>query len=353
MKNYYNILEVDEDSSREEIKKSYRRKAKQFHPDTNRDNPDAEKKFKEISEAYEILSNDTKRQQYENRRHGGFTNPFNMHHSSSNDNIFESIFNNMGNRRTQQVNRDSSINLTISIEQAFSGIKKNIRYNKTVICKDCNGSGSEGNKERAKCYDCNGTGSIEQSLHSFMRFSMSCEKCNGTGFIIKNICKKCSGNGYKIETVEKKINIPSGTRPNIQIRIKNEGNEYQKGKFGDIIIFVQMYRHNFYNIKNNDIYVNYIIPFHIYLTGGIIEIPTLHGVEKVSMNKKNQNNMRIKSKGFPLRNGSKEFGDQIVMFEIEIPEKIPEEIVKKMKELMNTGKETYPNYNVLLDKNRI
>ncbi len=351
---YYEVLEVNKNATADEIKKAYRRLAMQHHPDRNGDDKEAEHRFKQINEAYDVLKDEQKRAAYDRFGHSAFQNggagqgfggfEFNMGGGFSD--IFEDIFNEfMGGGRTNSANsrrsqgirgNDLKINLTLTLEEAFEGVHKQIKVPTMEKCSDCNGFGTVDGKEPPICPVCNGTGKI-RTQRGFFMMEQTCHNCNGLGRAAKDKCKKCKGQGrVKFEkTLE--VNIPKGIEDGSRIRLTGEGEVgLLGGANGDLYLFISVKQHKTFMRKGNDLLMNLPISMICAALGDEIMIQTLDGEEKLKIPEGTQpdTQFRLKGKGMPVMQSSK-FGDLYINVNVEIPTKLS----KKQKELLKQIKD--------------
>lgn len=352
-RDYYEILGVNKNSSADEIKKSYRKLAMQYHPDRNPGDKQAEAKFKEATEAYETLKDDQKRSAYDRYGHQAFENNgygggggYNSAGFDFND-IFSS-FSDMfgdggGSRQNKSMSRrgsDVRYNLTISLEEAFNGLVENISFSIPCKCESCNGSGSANNQAPIQCNNCGGSGKI-RAQQGFFIVERPCTSCSGSGQIIKDPCKKCNGQGRVNREKTLSVKIPAGVDEDSRIKVAKEGEAgIRGGGNGDLFIFISIKDHQFFQRKENDLYFEMPLRFTTAILGGELEIPTIDG-GKVKINIKegtqNGDQFRLKSKGMTVLNSGGRRGDMYVKFNIETPIKLSQEerdIIKKLDELM-------------------
>jgi len=351
-KDYYEILGVSRNATKEEIKQAYRKLAMQYHPD--RAPPDKKKeyeeKFKEISEAYAVLSNDEKRAQYDrfgSTGAGGFTqedifrnadfSDFEDIFGSSFDEIFENIFGrrtykHRDYRREGDIGEDLEYDLSINLKEAAFGTEKEIRFFHNVKCPYCNGSGSR-NGRVVTCDKCHGRGVIQVHKRTgFITFTSvsTCPKCNGKGFLIEDPCFMCKGTG-KIKKEEViSVKIPGGVENGDRLRIPGQGN-YGKDRQGDLYIKINIIEDNFFRRKGDDIYCNIKIPFTLAALGGKIDVPTLNGTAVLAIPEGIQHGTVLRMKGLGIHNErTGNVGNQYVVVEIVIPENLN----KRQRELL-------------------
>lgn len=349
-KDFYEILGVDRSATPEQIKKAYRKLAVQYHPDKNPGNPSAEAKFKEIANAYEILSNPQKRESYDRYGHGafqgagaggfqgagqGFHDPFEVFrdvfggHGGS---IFENFFGSGRNADGPNSGADQHLELTITLEEAAQGTTKEIRYKRHVRCNKCSGSGSAQGSDVIKCKKCAGHGKVMMS-HGFLNIMQACPDCHGRGQSIKNPCQACHGQGTQVETTTLKLKIPAGIESGVQLRSPDQGDAGPwGGPFGDLYTHIAIKNHPFFQREGTHLYCTVSIPFTLAALGGSIEVPGLS--DKVSLKipegTASGTVFRIKGHGMcSLRSSQK--GDQLVQIQIDVPKKLNAEQKKHLE----------------------
>ena len=348
-KDYYKILGVDRNSTKEEIKKAYKNLAKKYHPDLNK-SPDASEKFKEINEAAAVLADDQKRTQYDQygttadqfRGFEGFDFSDFMSDVGSNfdfDSIFESFFGGRSpfgsRRRTHRRGADLRYDMEIALEEAFTGTVKHIVVPRLEQCTKCHGSGAESESDIVNCPNCNGSGMQRRTQRTpFGIFSTTttCGKCHGQGKYIKNECAVCDGTGVVKKTRKLEIKIPAGAEEGTNLRVTGEGEAGEKGaEPGDLYIIIHVKEHEIFERHGDDIYAKIKIPFAVAALGGEIEVPTLDGNAKLKIPAGTQSStiFRMRDKGVPYLHGHGQ-GNQNVEVIIEVPEKLS----KKQKELL-------------------
>jgi len=338
---YYEILGVDRDADADQIKKSYRKIAMQCHPDRNPGNKEAEDLFKEAAEAYEVLSDQEKREIYNRYGHEGLSGA-GYHGFSGFEDIFSSFgdvfgdvfgFNTGRNRsRTAaRVGADLRYNLQISFMDAALGTSTEIELDKYTACPGCQGSGCAPGTAPQACSRCSGRGQVTQSS-GFFSISTTCPQCNGRGTVIASPCKQCYGEGRVITTKTVQLKIPAGVETGSRLRLRGEGGEGEYGgPCGDLYVFIEVKPHELFERKEDDVYCHIPITFAEAVLGGSIEVPTLTGKEKIKIPKGTPNGkvFRLKGKGIPhLRNYGR--GDQL----IETVISVPESITKRQEELL-------------------
>lgn len=322
--NYYEALGVDRSASKEELKSAYRKLAMQFHPDKNIGDKDAEEKFKTISEAYEILSNDDKRSQYD--RFGTVNN--NGSHNFSRD-PFADMFGNLGdifgqtfgvhNGGFNRVHRGMDLRSDITIEfmEAINGVDKIIDINKHSTCDVCNGSGSKPGTGVSACKYCGGTGMFV-TTQGPVRMQSTCPHCQGQGQVITNPCSRCNGSGLMIITKKLNVHIPAGVDNDSKLKISGEGDIIKNGAPGDLYVIIHVKPHKYFVRSGLNILYTKEISFVQAALGDEIIIPTLTGEQSILIMKGIQNDDRISIEGGGIKHGS-QCGNQIVQIKIKTP----------------------------------
>ncbi|WP_300463750.1 molecular chaperone DnaJ [Desulfobacula sp.] len=342
-RDYYEILGVAKDVSKQELKKAYRKLAIQYHPDKNPDDSVSEDKFKEASEAYEVLSDDSKRQIYDQFGHRGLEgaghsgpNGFEDIFSSFGD-IFEDFFGfGSGGGRGSRVQRGSDLryNMTIDFMEAAFGTEKTISIPKLETCKACHGSGCEQGTSPETCSQCHGSGQFIQS-QGFFKVKTTCPYCKGKGTIISNPCGKCRGAGRVEITRKVQVKIPAGVDVGSKLRLSGEGEAppSPEGTSGDLYVVINVKPHKFFQRDNTDIICAIDISFIQAALGDEISIPTLVGEEKFKIPKGTQYGdvFRLKGEGIAsLRTGQR--GDQIIKVIIKTPTKLNQKQIALLKQ---------------------
>ncbi len=349
-RDYYEVLGVSKNASLEEIKKAYRKKAIENHPDKHKGDSKAEEKFKEINEAYSILSNQSKRSAYDNFGHqgadsagsGGFgfdmggQNPFSdfFDDAFSGDSIFENIF---GGGRQSRRNRtpkgnDLRYEYEISLEDVYHGKSAEITFNKKSVCDECGGSGARKGESPVDCHHCGGTGQIRQNRGIFS-ISSTCPHCKGEGKIIKNPCHKCKGQGVVYKKKQLKIKIPAGIDSGHSIKITGEGEAVRGGESGDLYLAISLKKHATYTREGNDLHASLPITIPQAVLGDKITFSTLSEKKiqiKIPAGTQNDTILRVKGEGMPSLN-SGYFGDLFLKVRVIVPTK-PKDSVKKLYE---------------------
>ena len=354
-KDYYEILGVDRDASQKEIKKAYRKLAKKYHPDMNKDDPDTSDKFKEISEAYEILSDPDKRERYDRYGHSGINdNDFNFDDFAQGgfggfDDIFDMFFGGRGGRRRgPRKGSDLQYRLEITFEEAAFGAKKEITIPRTETCQTCGGNGAKPGTDVKTCPKCNGSGQMRVSQRTpFGQFTQTktCDRCGGSGKIVKTPCPDCNGTGKQRRHRNLTVNIPEGVDNGTRLRMTGEGEAGDKGApSGDLYIIIKVKEHDIFDRKGDDIYCEVPVNFVQATLGDEIKVPTLDGKVKFTIPEGTQpgTTFRLKNKGIPHLNGHGR-GDEYIKTKVVIPKHLSQEQKDLLKEFAElSGDEINP-----------
>ncbi len=340
-RDYYEVLGVDATASEEEIKKSYRKLAMQYHPDRNPGNREAEEKFKEAAEAYEVLSDAEKREIYSRYGHEGL-NGVGYRGFSGFEDIFSSfgdIFGDVfgfkrGHSRTRtgaRAGADLRYDLAISFMDAALGASTEIRIRKRIPCASCRGTGCAPGTSPQVCTLCQGRGQVTQSS-GFFSISSTCPQCQGQGGMITTPCTECSGRGKAVEEKTVQLKIPAGVETGSRLRLRGEGEEGEYGgPSGDLYVFIEVEKHDLFERNGDDVLCRVPISFVQATLGGTAEVPTLDGSEKLKIPRGTQSGrvFRLKGKGIPHLRGYGR-GDQL----IETVVSIPTGLTKRQEELL-------------------
>jgi len=362
-RDYYEVLGVAKNASDEEIKKAYRKLAIKYHPDKNPDDKSAEDKFKEAAEAYEILSNNEKRQRYNQFGHagvGGASGGGHGHGGMNMDDIFSQfgdIFGGAfgfggggGNRGGRRMNRGSNLRVKVklNLKEIANGAEKKIKVNKYVSCKTCSGSGAK-NGQYDTCKQCNGTGAItrvQQTILGAMQTQTTCNACSGEGRIVRDKCNTCHGDGIVREEEIITMNIPAGVAEGMQLSMQGKGNAAPRGGInGDLLIVIEEEDHADLKREGNHLIYSLNISFPDAAMGTSVEIPTIDAKAKIKIDPGTQSGkvLRLKGKGLPDINAYGR-GDLLVEISIYTPTNLSSD-EKKILEGFRESKNFQPNPN--------
>lgn len=350
-RDYYEVLGVEKTATADEIKKAYKKKAIQYHPDRNPDNKEAEEKFKEAAEAYGVLSDPDKRSKYDQFGFDGLNSAgggSGFGGGMSMDDIF-SMFGDIfsgggfggfggfggGQSRSRSGERkfkgaDVRIKVSLTLQEISTGVTKKFKIKKLVPCTHCNGTGAENGSGTETCPDCNGTGTIikiQQSIFGMMQTQAVCPRCNGEGKIIKNRCPHCSGDGvvYGEELVE--VKIPAGVADGMQLVVEGKGNAGKHNGYpGNLLIVIEEQEHKDLIRDENDLIYNLLLTVPQAILGGTVEVPTIDGAVKLKIEPGTQPGkvLRLRDKGLPILHSSRK-GDMLVNVSVYIPESLSKE----------------------------
>lgn len=353
-RDYYEILGVSKKASKEDIKKAYKELAKKYHPDVSKEK-DSTEKFKEISEAYAVLSDDSKRNTYDQFGHTGFDQRYTQEDifKGFDFGIFDEIFGSRGfgrgfgdfsdvfesffwsPRQRERRGSDLRYDLDVSLKEAAFGTTKTVNINKLEECETCNGTGSKDGK-LDRCETCNGHGVITKTSRiAFGTFTTTttCNKCHGTGKVIRNVCNSCNGTGIKKLKKELEIKIPAGIDNGSSLRLKGQGNSIKGGKSGDLYIVINVEENEFFKRQENNIYVKIPITISQAALGTKIDVPTLDGDVEMKIPPGTQSGTLFRLKGKGIKNDYNGIGDQFVEVNIIMPSKLNKKQVELFREL--------------------
>ena len=360
-RDYYEILGVDKNASKDELKKAYRKMAMQFHPDRNPGDKEAEEKFKEAAEAYEVLSNDEKRANYDRFGHDGVKGGFGSTGFTDINDIFShfsdifsgsSIFDDFFGGGTQRTRRrrgtgtagsDLRVNLKLSLAEIATGTSKTIKIKKHVTCDVCKGTGAESGTSLKTCPACNGAGEVKQISRSiFGQFVniTTCHNCNGEGSVIDTPCKKCRGDGRYHSEVKIKIDVPAGVHEGSYMTLRGQGNAGKRGgEAGSIIVVFEEISHDYFSREDDDVIYNLFITYPQAVLGAEVEVPTLTGKAILKVEPGTQPGKLLKMKGKGIKHlNSPGIGDQIVKVNVAVPHKVnskEKELLQQLSEMPN------------------
>lgn len=373
-KDYYELLGLQKGATDVEIKKAYRTLAMKYHPDRNPGNAEAELKFKEVTEAYEVLKDSQKRAAYDRYGHaafaqgagagaggfGGFNFDFGGGSGAGFGSIFEDIFSEFmgGARRSRQQEgvrgADIRYDLEITLEEAYKGLTKEIEIQTAVRCEDCHGTGAAEGSKAETCDTCHGTGRVRRQAGFFIE-ERTCPTCNGTGKVIKNPCKKCGGTGKISQKKVLEVTIPAGIDSGNRMRLAGQGEAGMNGgPNGDLYIFVHIKPHPIFKRDAANLYCTVPLSMTTAALGGEIDIPCIDGSsEKVKIDEGTQSGteVRLRKKGMTMLQ-SKSVGDLFVRFTVETPTKLTDKQKELLKQFAEESKESSPQSTGFFEKLR-
>ena len=356
-RDYYDVLGASKNATADELKKAYRRKAKELHPDRNSDNPNAEAEFKEVNEAYEALKDPDKKAAYDRFGHAAFEGGMgggqrggHGDFSSAFSDVFDDLFGDfMGGQRgggRQRASRGSDLryNLRVTLEESYSGAQKTINVPTSVSCDECNGTGAENGAEPQTCPTCSGMGKV-RAQQGFFTVERTCPTCSGMGQIIKNPCKSCGGTGRTERDRSLSVNIPAGVETGTKIRLAGEGEAgLRGGPTGDLYIFIDVREHALFQRDGAQLYCRVPVSMASAALGGDIEVPTIDGGRsrvKIPAGSQSGRQMRLRGKGMPaLRGGG--VGDMFIELAVETPVNLTSRQKELMREFDDLGEHNSP-----------
>lgn len=368
-RDYYEILGLDRNATEADIKKAYRKLAKQYHPDMNPGDNEAEHKFKEVSEAYEVLSSPEKKAKYDQFGHAAFGNGagaggFDGFDGFDMGDIFGSVFGDifgggMGNRRRNGPMKGADIRASVqlSFKEAAFGIAKEIQVSLWESCETCHGTGAKPGTHAETCKHCGGTGQVKYTQSTFLGSMTSvktCDVCHGEGKVVKDPCHTCSGRGKVRRTKTIQVDIPAGIDHGQSIRIQGKGEPGEKGgPNGDLLITVYIKEHSIFERRGNDVYCEIPITFVQAALGADLVVPTLDGNVQYTIKEGTQTGtvFRLKGKGIPNVRNPKIRGDQYIQVKVDVPTKLNEKQKKMLQEFANiSGDEFYQQRKGFFEK---
>ena len=367
-RDYYEILGLAKGASQDEIKKGYRQKAKELHPDRNSDKPDAEEQFKEANEAYEVLKNGDKKAAYDRYGHaafegsaggagrpggqGDFANAF--------SDVFDDLFGGLrggggrgGGRQQATRGSDLRYNMAISLEQAYEGLqKRSISVTTTVSCAPCNGSGAAAGTTPSTCGTCSGMGKV-RAQQGFFTVERACPTCSGSGQVIKSPCSSCHGAGRLEKDRSLSVNIPPGVETGTRIRLSGEGEAgIRGGSQGDLYIFIEVNKHTIFERESTNLFCHIPVSMTSAAMGGDIEVPNIDGGRsrvKIPTGSQSGRQMRLRGKGMPaIRGGS--LGDMFIELQVETPVNLSQRQKELLKEFDELAVNNSPESQGFFDK---
>jgi len=367
-RDFYDVLGVDKSASADELKKAYRTKAKELHPDRNSENPKAENQFKEVNEAYNALKNPEKKAAYDQFGHaafdggmgGGQRGGFARHgeFSSAFSDVFDDLFGDFmggergGGRRRATRGSDLRYNLQVSLEDAYAGSQKTINVPTSVSCTDCSGTGAESGAEPQTCPTCSGMGKV-RAQQGFFTVERTCPTCSGMGRIIKHPCRACGGAGRVEKDRSLSVNIPAGVETGTKIRLTGEGEAgLRGGTTGDLYIFVEVLDHPLFQRDGMHLFCRVPVSMAAASLGGDIDVPTIDGGRsrvKIPAGSQSGRHMRLRGKGMSaLRGGGK--GDMLIELAVETPVNLTVRQKELMREFDTLGEHNNPESSTFFSK---
>ena len=365
-RDYYEVLGVAKGASADELKKAYRQKAKQLHPDRNSDNPDAESQFKEVNEAYEALKDPEKKAAYDRFGHAAFDGgmgggprgagqgDFASAFSDVFDDLFGDFMGGRGGGGRQRASRGSDLryNMRVSLEDAYEGVQKTINVPTSVACSTCSGTGAEGGAEPTMCPTCSGMGKV-RAQQGFFTVERTCPTCSGMGQSIKNPCTSCSGAGRVEKDRSLSVNIPAGVETGTRIRLAGEGEAgLRGGPTGDLYIFIEVAEHELFHREAQNLFCHVPVSMADAALGGDIEVPTIDGGRsrvKIPAGSQSGRQMRLRGKGMPaLRGGG--HGDMFIELAVETPVNLTSRQKELLREFDKLSEDNNPESSSFFSK---
>ena len=341
---YYEVLRVERTATKVEIDRAYRKLAIKFHPDSNRDDPEATAKFKECSEAYEVLSDAEKRQMYDQYGHDGVngTHQFNDFEDIADafGSMFGDLFGGGGRRGGRRVRRGADLrcNVTLTLEEAARGVEKDVAFRRRVACEMCGGDGAAPGSEPVTCNTCGGRGQVIQQA-GILRMQTACPDCGGAGKVIGTPCGDCRGTGMQNERAELTVTIPPGVDDGMRVRVAGEGEASPDGSgpAGDVYVFVSVREHDLFQRQGNHLVLRLPVSYTQAALGATIEVPTLDGGHDLVVKPGTQNGevFTVQGRGVPDARGGRP-GDLLIQVFVEVPKKVSgrqEELLRELAEL--------------------
>lgn len=357
-RDYYDLLGISKGASAAEIKKAFRKKAMELHPDRNKGDDTAEAKFKDVNEAYDALKDPEKKAAYDRYGHAAFESGMGggrqggggPDFGSAFSDVFDDLFGDFAGRGGRGgANRpargsDLRYNLSVSLEEAFSGKQETVSVNASVNCESCTGTGAQGGTEPSSCPTCSGMGKV-RAQQGFFTVERTCPTCNGRGNIITNPCTSCAGSGRQQRERSLSVNIPAGVETGTRIRLAGEGEAgVRGGPAGDLYIFIEVADHKIFERDGPNIFCRVPVTMTSAALGGEIEVPTIDGGKsrvKIPSGTQSGTQMRLKGKGMPgLRSSAK--GDLFLEISVETPVNLSTRQKELLKEFATLGKDNSP-----------
>lgn len=358
-RDYYDVLGVPKGSEQEALKKAYRSKAKELHPDRNSDNPNAEAQFKEVNEAYEVLKDADKKAAYDRYGHAAFEGGGGGQgfggggdFSSAFSDVFDDLFGDFmgggrGGRQQQSRGSDLRYNLSISLAEAFAGLQKTINVPSAVSCGSCNGSGAAGGSSPTTCPTCSGLGKV-RATQGFFTVERGCPTCSGVGQIIKNPCSSCGGQGTQKKDRALNVNVPPGVETGTRIRLAGEGETGPRGGVsGDLYIFIEVSKHKIFERDALNLFCRVPVSMAKASLGGEVEVPTIDGGRsrvRIPAGSQSGRQMRLKGKGMPAIKTSQK-GDMFIEMAVETPVNLTVRQKELLEEFEQLSEDNNPETN--------
>lgn len=358
-RDYYDVLGVPKGSEQEALKKAYRSKAKELHPDRNSDNPNAEAQFKEVNEAYEVLKDADKKAAYDRYGHAAFEGGGGGQgfggggdFSSAFSDVFDDLFGDFmgggrGGRQQQARGSDLRYNLSISLAEAFAGLQKTINVPSAVSCGSCNGSGAAGGSSPTTCPTCSGLGKV-RATQGFFTVERGCPTCSGVGQIIKNPCSSCGGQGTQKKDRALNVNVPPGVETGTRIRLAGEGETGPRGGVsGDLYIFIEVSKHKIFERDGLNLFCRVPVSMAKASLGGEVEVPTIDGGRsrvRIPAGSQSGRQMRLKAKGMPAIKTSQK-GDMFIEMAVETPVNLTVRQKELLEEFEQLSEDNNPETN--------
>ncbi|MBC7137535.1 MAG: molecular chaperone DnaJ [Defluviimonas sp.] len=370
-RDYYDVLGIARGAGAEEIKKAYRVKAKELHPDRNQDDPEAESRFKEVNEAYDVLKDENRKAAYDRYGHAAFEGGGPRggggpgaggqgDFASAFSDVFEDLFGDFmggrggpgGGRSRAQRGSDLRYNMRISLEEAYRGAQKTITVPTSVACSACSGTGAEGGAEPTLCPTCSGMGKV-RAQQGFFTVERTCPTCGGLGQTIKNPCKVCHGTGRTEKERSLSVNIPAGVETGTRIRLAGEGEAGMRGgPAGDLYIFIEVREHPIFQRDGVNLFCRVPVGMTVAALGGEVEVPTIDGGRsrvKIPAGSQTGRQMRLRGKGMPaLRGGGT--GDMLIELAVETPVNLTSRQKDLLREFEKLSEDNNPESSSFFSK---
>ena len=357
-RDYYDVLGVPKGSEPDALKKAYRTKAKELHPDRNSDNPNAESQFKEVNEAYEVLKDAEKKAAYDRYGHAAFEGGGGQgfggggDFSSAFSDVFDDLFGDFmgggrGGSKQQSRGSDLRYNLSISLGEAFSGMQKTINIPSAATCGSCNGTGAAGGSSPTTCPTCSGLGKV-RATQGFFTVERGCPTCSGVGQIIKNPCSSCGGQGTQKKDKALSVNVPPGVETGTRIRLAGEGETAPRGGVsGDLYIFIEVSKHKIFERDGLNLFCRVPVSMAKASLGGEVEVPTIDGGRsrvRIPAGSQSGRQMRLKGKGMPAIKTNQK-GDMFIEMAVETPVNLTAKQKELLQEFEDLSEDNNPETN--------